>query len=81
MTLLMSKVGASAATKIGRDILDTTSPIQLLKIDEEFFEDSWNLFGELGPHRFSFVDVSLIVLSKELDAKVMTFDKRLEKAL
>ena len=81
MTLLMSKVGASAATKIGQDILDSSSPIQLLKIDEELFEESWDLFSKLGSHRFSFVDVSLMVLSKEFEAEVLTFDRRLEEKL
>jgi len=81
MTLLMSKVGASAATKIGQDILDPSSPIQFLKIDEEFFDESWAIFSKLGPHRFSFVDVSLMVLSKEFEAKVLTFDRRLEEKL
>lgn len=81
MTLLMSKVGSVAANKIGQDLLDPSSPIQFLKIDEEFFADSWSLFRQLGQHRFSFVDISLLVLAKNIEAEVLTFDRDLEEKL
>lgn len=81
MTLLMSKVGSTFAVKINNDLLGPDSPLQLLKMDEEFFEESNALFRTLSPHKLSFVDVSLIVLSRNLEAKVLTFDKGLEQAL
>lgn len=81
MTLLMSKIGSAAAIKIGKDLLDSSSSVQFLRMDEESFEDTWSLFETIGTHKLSFVDVSLITLAKNLDAKVLTFDQGLEKAL
>jgi predicted nucleic acid-binding protein len=39
------------------------------------------MFKKLGKHKLSFVDVSLVVLARELGAKIITFDERLQKAL
>lgn len=81
MTLLMSKVGSQMAAKIGKDLLDPDSSVQFLKIDEEYFANTWSLFESMGTHKLSFVDVSLITLAKHLEAKVLTFDQGLERAL
>lgn len=79
MTLIMSRYSSSEAIRICEIILDKDFPAQILKIDEEYFEQSVDLFKKLGKHKFSFVDVSLIVLARELGAKIITFDERLEK--
>lgn len=81
MTLMMSKLGSEAASKIGADILAQDSGIQILKIDQDYFEETVKLFEKLSPHKLSFVDVSLLVLAKKLEAKVLTFDQGLERAL
>jgi len=81
LTLLTSRYSSSVAATIYEDLFSEETGIKLIKIDEEFFEETLVLFKKLNPHRFSFVDVSLMVLSKELEAKVLTFDERLEEKL
>lgn len=81
MTLMMSKLSAVSASKIGADILAQDSGIQILKIDQEYFEETVDLFESLAPHKLSFVDVSLLILAKNLEAKVLTFDQGLDLAL
>lgn len=81
LTLLTGRASSQEAIKVADFLLSEKSPIQLLKIDKEYFEDTLALFKKLSPHRFSFVDVSLIILAGELEAEVITFDKRLEERL
>lgn len=77
----MSKLGSDAATTITSNILAEDSRIKLLKIDPDYINETFDLFSRLSPHRFSYVDVSLIVLAKEFEAEVLTFDRRLEEKL
>lgn len=81
MTLMMSKLGSEAAASIVSNILGEDSPIKLLKVDQEYSNETFELFSKLSPHRFSYVDVSLMVLSREFEAEVLTFDRRLEEKL
>jgi predicted nucleic acid-binding protein len=80
-SILNRKVSTEFATSVTRKLLSPDSNIELFKLDESFFEEVLELYGKLGPHSFSYVDVSLIHLSKELELSVLTFDKELEKAL
>lgn len=77
----MSKLGSEPAATIISNILAEDSPIKFLKIDPEYINETFDLFSRLSPHRFSYVDVSLIVLAKEFEAEVLTFDRRLEERL
>jgi predicted nucleic acid-binding protein len=81
MTLMMSRFSSEKALLLSDTLFSENSSLQILKMDEEFFEDSKTLFQKLSPHTFSFVDVSLMVLAKHLEAKVLTFDKKLAEAV
>ncbi len=81
LTLMMARFSSEAAVELSNELFSEDYSVQLLKIDEEYFEDSQALFKQLSPHKFSFVDISLMVLSKNLEAKVLTFDRNLEKTL
>lgn len=78
LTLLTSRYSSKEAVRISEIMLDKDFPAKILKIDEEYFEQSIKMFKKLGKHRFSFVDVSLLVLASELEAKIITFDTRLD---
>ncbi len=81
MTLMMSRFSSEKAILLADTLFSENSSLQILKMDEEFFEDTQALFQKLSPHTFSFVDVSLMVLAQNLEAKVLTFDKKLAEAL
>lgn len=81
LTLMTSRFSSKEALELGKVLLSEDSGVHLLKIDEEYFDETLSLFEKLSPHRLSFVDVSLIVLSKNLETKVLTFDQSLERAL
>ncbi|QQR54682.1 type II toxin-antitoxin system VapC family toxin [Candidatus Peregrinibacteria bacterium] len=81
LTLMTSRFSSKEAIQLSEILLSEDSGIQLLKMDEEYFEESVALFEELSPHKLSFVDISLLVLAKNLEAKVLTFDERLVRAL
>jgi predicted nucleic acid-binding protein len=77
----MSRCSSEEANQVADVLLAENSPVKLLKLDQEYFEEIMDLFKKLSPHKFSFVDVSLMILSKEFEAKVLTFDHRLEEKL
>jgi len=79
MTLTMSRYSSEEATTISRTLLGEKFPAKIIKLDTDYFELTNDLFKKLGKHRFSFVDVSLLVLARELDARIITFDERLQK--
>ena len=81
MTLLTSKYSSQEATRLMKVLLAEDSPIKLLKIDMDYFDETVALFRQLEPHRFSFVDVLLIALHRDFNAPVVTFDQRLQRAL
>ncbi|MFA5855515.1 MAG: PIN domain-containing protein [Candidatus Gracilibacteria bacterium] len=81
MTLIMSRYSSSEAVRISEILLDGEFPAQIFKVDIDYLKESVALFRELGQHKLSFVDVSLIVLAREFSAKVITFDRGLKTAL
>jgi predicted nucleic acid-binding protein len=81
MTVLTVKYSLELALEAGKIIMDPKQAFKFLRIDEGFFEDVWQEFKSRGPHRFSFVDMSLITLAKTMDAKVLSFDEKLNTAI
>ncbi|MDP4007677.1 MAG: PIN domain-containing protein [Candidatus Peregrinibacteria bacterium] len=55
--------------------------IQVMNEVEGHFEETMAIFDLLGHHKFSYTDCSLIAIAQMLEGEVLTFDKRLEKAL
>ena len=80
LTLITSRFSSAEAIRVADILNSERSPVQFLKLDEEYFDDTLALFKKLSPHRFSFVDVSLMVLAKNMEARVLTFDERLDRA-
>lgn len=80
-SVLNRKASTEIAVQVAKMLLDSGGSISVLRLDENYIEDVIDLYKKLAPHSFSYVDVSLIHLSKELELPVLTFDKDLEKAL
>ena len=76
LTVIQNKVSKSHALKFKNFILDNFSDSILRSSD--FFDDTLDLFGA-NSGNLSFVDVSLLVLSKKYE--VITFDKSLKRAI
>ncbi|MFA4815448.1 MAG: PIN domain-containing protein [Candidatus Gracilibacteria bacterium] len=81
VSILNRKVSTEFASTLSRLLLSGENNLEIYKLDEANLENVLKLYGELGPHTFSYVDVSLIHLSKELELPVLTFDKDLAEAL
>ena len=75
ITVITYKISSEEALKVLDALTVKDSPIELLHIDDIMNEQSLKLFKELSPHKFSFIDVLLIYLSKTFNCKVLTFDK------
>lgn len=77
VTLVRSKSLEKAATA-GSIIRGS---VEILKIDEAVFEDSWEIFRNQGNSRLSFTDCTSISLAKERGIEhVATFDKELKRS-
>ena len=81
ISILNRKVSTSIASSLGKQLLSGENNLEIYKLDEAYLDGVLELYGNLGPHSFSYVDVSLIHLSKELELPVLTFDKDLATAL
>lgn len=75
------KSGNEMAISVAQQLLSGGANIEIYKVDEAFMEEVMVLFERLKPHTFSYIDVSLIHLSREFEIPVLTFDKELEVAL
>ncbi len=81
INILNRKASTALALEKVKLLTSPDSNIELFKLDESYSEEVLELYERLAPHTFSYTDVSLIHLSKELELPVLTFDKDLEKAL
>lgn len=81
ISILNRKVSTSVASSLGKQLLSGENHLEIYKLDEAYLDGVLALYSNLGPHSFSYVDVSLIHLSKELELPVLTFDKALAAAL
>ena len=77
-TLLLTKAGVDAAEKFLEYSLDSAE-ITVLYSSPEFLQETAGLFRSLENRKLSFVDISLLLLSKSHE--VVTFDKALQKAI
>lgn len=77
ITVITYKISSEEALKVLDALTIKDSPIELLHIDEIMNEQSLKLFKELSPHKFSFIDVLLIYLSRTFNSEILTFDKAL----
>ncbi len=76
LTVIQNKVSRKYALKLKDSILVNFSDSILRSGD--FFSDTLDLFG-VNTGKLSFVDVSLLVLSKKYE--VITFDRNLKRAM
>lgn len=79
VTLICYKISSSEAIKVYKLFTMENSPIIILDNHESDLHKCLNLFEELSPHKISYVDCLLIYLSKKLNAKVLSYDKKLNK--
>ncbi len=77
-TLLLKKVGEAASEKFLEFALDN-SEVTVLCSSVDFFHDVIRLFRKLKNKKLSFVDVSLLYLSRTHE--IVTFDAALEKEI
>ena len=66
--------------KKAMDILSNNQNIEILRLTSEELLKTLQAFQEQKT-AFSFVDISLKVLAETRSARIITFDKKLEKAL
>ena len=77
-SVLLVRAGKQVANKFLEIVFDNDD-IEILLSDGGFFEKVINLFQENNNKKLSFVDVSLLCLSKS--HQIITFDKELLKEL
>ncbi len=77
-SVLLVRAGKQAANKFLEIVFDNDD-IEILLSDDGFFEKVINFFQENNNKKLSFVDVSLLCLSKS--HQIITFDKELLKEL
>ena len=77
-TVLTQKINKQATNKF-LDFIFSNSDIQVLYSGIEFFQPVLVLYQKLVNDKLSFIDVSLLYLSRQY--QVVTFDKKLEKAI
>lgn len=77
-TALAAKAGKKIANAFLKIISDNSN-VDILLSDKHFFEEVTHLFQKNKLEKLSFIDVSLLYLSHA--AKIVTFDKYLQKAL
>lgn len=81
MNILNRKGTTELALTIAGLLLSKNNNFEIYKMDEGNFSSVMKLFSKLKPHTLSYIDISLIHLSRELELPVLTFDKELQKAL
>lgn len=77
-SILAKKAGMGASSSF-LEFIEGNADISILYSSQDFFKDSSTLFRSLGGKKFSFVDVSLLHLSRTYE--IITFDKMLKKEI
>lgn len=77
VTLITYKKSSQEAYEFGDFLQSALSPIQILKVDEEYLEEYWALAKRLKDHQLSFVDLSLLFLSENFGLPLWSFDQAL----
>jgi predicted nucleic acid-binding protein len=74
MTVLLVRGNKSIAVQAGRAILDDPN-IEILRVDEELFNQAWEVFQSFGDKSWSFTDCTSYVLMKKLNIEIgISFD-------
>lgn len=78
VTVVYKKIqGLKVAIDLGNDLI---REIEMLTIDGELFEQSWQIFKQQKDTKFSFTDCTILALMKKKEIKnITTFDKDFEK--
>ncbi len=77
-SVLTLKLGNNLSKSVTKDFLDG-DPAVLIKSDDIFSKTTDLLFNLKEKNKLSFVDISLLALSKKYE--IITFDKELRKFL
>ncbi len=77
-SVLTLKLGSGLSKKITKDFLDG-DPAILVEYDDIFSETTGLFFSIKEKNKLSFVDISLLALSKKYE--IITFDKEIKKFL
>lgn len=80
VTVLTYNISSEVAITLF-DYIITSGSFRVAEEKNEYFEEAMMIFRSLGKHKFSYVDCSLITLVQALECTVLTFDKKLERAL
>lgn len=76
VTVLSQRRGKKAALKVGEYLLSSPR-VEVVHVDEELNQSTWNIFKEVTEKDVSFVDCSIIaILKAENIADILTFDTR-----
>lgn len=77
-SILSVKSGQNVASAF-LDHINDNMDVTILYSSSQFFEETVRLFQSLDENKLSFVDVSLLLLSR--DHEIITFDKALSRAI
>lgn len=80
VTVVTYKSSSETATRFFA-LIDSNGFIKIARDQNDNFRETMMVFRALGKHKFSYVDCSLIAMAAELECTVLTFDKKLERAL
>jgi len=81
ITVLNYKHSTNETIDIMDKLKKEDSFIQILPEILGIFEQTFDVFKKLPSHKFSYADCLLISLSEFYNAKILTFDKKLNKIL
>ena len=77
LTVLRLRVSRTAAQSFGAIVFGQTRALHVIYIDHDLMKQSYEIFSTVPIKDFSFVDASLVALSKAFQAELVTFDKHL----
>lgn len=81
LTVLRLKDGKETAIDFGRIALEESEILNIIPVTQELMNDSYSVFKEVENKDFSFVDASIVAISRKLDMEVVTFDEILTSVL
>lgn len=79
LTVLRLRAGKQAAHTFARVVFDETAVLSVLYPDREDTHLAYNIFRQVVPKDFSFVDATIVAFARKWDLHVITFDKNLAK--
>jgi predicted nucleic acid-binding protein len=76
IALIHRRLGFDIVSKFFIPVINKFS---IFWIDENWHKKGWEIFQEKKGEKFSFVDCTTLVIVKELDATLFTFDEQFKK--